>query len=200
MHLLHDVTTSAFTLFSNHLKSLQAVNTVISLLIVWYYTIFIFETDAQDPLYAMTGVLQGEEVQPRLVLTSALEGGEWSASRPGRILPAGKETPVPTLQEAGWVPVPAGHRGKPLIFETIRLFSIHTIQNLKVNYWLSEAHIHLNRTYKFSFYIQKNKQSVCMAKIVCIMLVSEIIAVNSRNRLPVTIHFVGKMQKHWILK
>jgi hypothetical protein len=39
-------------------------------------------------------------------LTSALEGGEWSASRPGRALPPGKEPPVPTVQEAGWAPEP----------------------------------------------------------------------------------------------
>jgi hypothetical protein len=30
-------------------------------------------------------------------LTSALEGGEWSASRPGRALPPEKEPPVPTV-------------------------------------------------------------------------------------------------------
>jgi hypothetical protein len=39
-------------------------------------------------------------------LTSALEGGEWSASRPGRALPPGKEPPVPTAQQAGWAPEP----------------------------------------------------------------------------------------------
>jgi hypothetical protein len=39
-------------------------------------------------------------------LTSALEGGEWSASRPGRALPPDKEPPVPTVQEAGWAPEP----------------------------------------------------------------------------------------------
>jgi hypothetical protein len=39
-------------------------------------------------------------------LTSALEGGEWSASGPGRPLPPGKEPPVPTVQEAGWAPQP----------------------------------------------------------------------------------------------
>jgi hypothetical protein len=33
--------------------------------------------------------------------TSALDGGEWSASRPGRALP-----PVAIGQEAGWVPEP----------------------------------------------------------------------------------------------
>jgi hypothetical protein len=39
-------------------------------------------------------------------LTSALEGGEWSASPPGRALPPGKEPPVPTVQKAGWAPEP----------------------------------------------------------------------------------------------
>jgi hypothetical protein len=36
--------------------------------------------------------------------TSALDGGEWSASRPGRTLPLGKGPPVPIGQEAGWAP------------------------------------------------------------------------------------------------
>jgi len=35
-------------------------------------------------------------------LTLALDGGEWSASRPGRALPPGERTPVPIGQEAGW--------------------------------------------------------------------------------------------------
>jgi hypothetical protein len=39
-------------------------------------------------------------------LISALEGGEWSASRRGRALPPGKEPPVPTVQESGWAPQP----------------------------------------------------------------------------------------------
>jgi hypothetical protein len=39
-------------------------------------------------------------------LTSALDGGEWSASRPGRALPPGKGPPVPIVQEAGWAPDP----------------------------------------------------------------------------------------------
>jgi hypothetical protein len=34
-------------------------------------------------------------------LTSALDGGEWSATRPGRALP-----PVPIGHEAGWAPEP----------------------------------------------------------------------------------------------
>jgi hypothetical protein len=33
--------------------------------------------------------------------TSALDGGECSASRPGRALPPGKGPPVPIVQEAG---------------------------------------------------------------------------------------------------
>jgi hypothetical protein len=39
-------------------------------------------------------------------LTSALDGGEWSASRPGRALPPGKGPLVPIGQEAGWAPEP----------------------------------------------------------------------------------------------
>jgi len=36
-------------------------------------------------------------------MTSTLEGGEWSAARPGRTLLTEKN-PVPTLQEDGWAP------------------------------------------------------------------------------------------------
>jgi hypothetical protein len=39
-------------------------------------------------------------------MTSALDGGEWSRSRPGRALPPGKGPPVPIVQEAGWAPEP----------------------------------------------------------------------------------------------
>jgi hypothetical protein len=39
-------------------------------------------------------------------LTSALDRGEWSASRPGRVLAPGKEPSGPTGQEAGWAPEP----------------------------------------------------------------------------------------------
>jgi hypothetical protein len=44
-------------------------------------------------------------------LTSALNGGEWSASRPGRALPPGKGPPVPIGQEAGWAPEPVWTQG-----------------------------------------------------------------------------------------
>jgi hypothetical protein len=39
-------------------------------------------------------------------LTSILDGGEWSASHPGRALPPGKGPPVPIVQETGWAPEP----------------------------------------------------------------------------------------------
>jgi hypothetical protein len=39
-------------------------------------------------------------------LNSAPDGGEWSASRPGRALAPEKGPPVPIVQEAGWVPEP----------------------------------------------------------------------------------------------
>jgi len=38
-------------------------------------------------------------------MTKALEGGEWSAARPGRSLPPGKD-PVPIVKEGGWAPGP----------------------------------------------------------------------------------------------
>jgi hypothetical protein len=38
--------------------------------------------------------------------TSAIDGGEWSASLPGRALGPGKGPPVPIVQEAGWAPEP----------------------------------------------------------------------------------------------
>jgi hypothetical protein len=39
-------------------------------------------------------------------LTSALDGGELSASRPGRSLAPGKGPPVAIVQEIGWAPEP----------------------------------------------------------------------------------------------
>ena len=47
-------------------------------------------------------------------MTAALEGGEWSAARPGRTLPPGKDT-VPISQEAGWAPglVWTGGKSRP---------------------------------------------------------------------------------------
>jgi hypothetical protein len=39
-------------------------------------------------------------------LTSALDGGKWSASRLGRALAPGEVLPVPIVQEAGWAAEP----------------------------------------------------------------------------------------------
>jgi hypothetical protein len=44
-------------------------------------------------------------------LTSALDGGEGSASRPGRALPLRKGPPVPIGQEAGWASEPVWTQG-----------------------------------------------------------------------------------------
>jgi len=44
-------------------------------------------------------------------MTPAVEGGEWSAARPVRALPQGKDS-VPILQEAGWAPGPVWKGGK----------------------------------------------------------------------------------------
>jgi len=44
-------------------------------------------------------------------MAAALEGGEWSAARPGRTLHPGKD-PVPILQEGVWAPGPVWTGGK----------------------------------------------------------------------------------------
>jgi hypothetical protein len=54
-----------------------------------------------------TEELGGERMYSSYSLsTSALDGGEWSASRPGRALAPGKGPRYPFLQEAGWAPEP----------------------------------------------------------------------------------------------
>jgi hypothetical protein len=58
------------------------------------------------PVTLHIGALGERRYSSYSFLTSALEGGEWSASRPDRALPPGKEPPVPTVQEAGWAPEP----------------------------------------------------------------------------------------------
>jgi hypothetical protein len=50
---------------------------------------------------------QGERMHSSYSFTTwALDGGEWSASRPGSSLPPGKGPTVPIVQEAGWAPEP----------------------------------------------------------------------------------------------
>jgi hypothetical protein len=57
------------------------------------------------------GALGERKYSSSSFLTSALEGGEWSASRPSRPLPPDKEPPVPTVQEAVWAPEPVWTQG-----------------------------------------------------------------------------------------
>jgi hypothetical protein len=53
--------------------------------------------------------------------TSALDGGEWSASRPCHALPPGKGPPVPIVQEARWAPEPVWtHRKEKKSFAPAR--------------------------------------------------------------------------------
>jgi hypothetical protein len=49
----------------------------------------------------MEGAWEERKCRVYVVWISAIEGGEWSASRSGRALP-----PVPIVQEAGWAPEP----------------------------------------------------------------------------------------------
>jgi hypothetical protein len=65
------------------------------------------------PLHAMRTLGGRVRYRSYFFLTSALEGGEWSASRPGRPLPPDKEPPVPTVQEAG---LKAEAEGKSSVF------------------------------------------------------------------------------------
>jgi hypothetical protein len=60
----------------------------------------------KQSLYTPWRRLGGEEYSSYSFTTSALDGGEWSASRPGRALPPGKGPPVPIVQGAGWAPEP----------------------------------------------------------------------------------------------
>jgi hypothetical protein len=64
------------------------------------------DKDKVVPLRSIEAHLGDRRYSSYCFLTSALEGVEWSASRPGRALPPGKEPPVPTVQEAGRAPEP----------------------------------------------------------------------------------------------
>jgi hypothetical protein len=56
------------------------------------------------PLHTTEGAWGERRYSSHSFSTSALDGGEWSESRPGRALAPGKEPPVPIVQEAGWAP------------------------------------------------------------------------------------------------
>jgi hypothetical protein len=61
---------------------------------------------AKAVLLHTTKALGREEVYLLLILDPALDGGEWSESRPGRALVPGKGPMVPIVQGAGWAPEP----------------------------------------------------------------------------------------------
>jgi hypothetical protein len=64
------------------------------------------ESKVKQSRYTPWRRLRGEEYSSYSFTTSALDGGEWSASRLGRALLPGKGPPVPIVQEAGWAPEP----------------------------------------------------------------------------------------------
>jgi hypothetical protein len=57
-------------------------------------------------LHAMNGSCGDSGCSSYSFLISALEGGEWLGSRPGRALPPRNEPLVPAVQEAGWAKQP----------------------------------------------------------------------------------------------
>jgi hypothetical protein len=65
------------------------------------------------PLRSIEGHLGDRRYSSYSFLTSALEGGEWSASRPGRALPPGKEPPPrsPLYRRVGGPQSRSGRRG-----------------------------------------------------------------------------------------
>jgi hypothetical protein len=65
-----------------------------------------FQNSYSDPATRHGGAWGERKYSSYSFLTSALDRGEWSESRPGRALPLGKGPPVPIVQEAGWAPEP----------------------------------------------------------------------------------------------
>jgi hypothetical protein len=59
-------------------------------------------------------------------MTTALEGGEESSSRPGRSLPPGKD-PVPIVQQAGWAPGPVWTGEENLVTTEIRSRTVQPV-------------------------------------------------------------------------
>jgi hypothetical protein len=64
----------------------------------------VIKKDKVHPITDHQGPREREEVQLYSFSTSALEGGEWLAPRPGCFNPG--KYPVPIIQEAGWTPGP----------------------------------------------------------------------------------------------
>jgi hypothetical protein len=70
-------------------------------------TIFLRQKKVKCPVARHGGALSERRYSSYSLLTSALEGDEWSASRTGRVLPPGKE-PLGTHFIGGWVGPRAG--------------------------------------------------------------------------------------------
>jgi hypothetical protein len=73
----------------------------------WLITPALKKNAKAVPLHS-TKALVVEEYSCYSLSTSALDGGEWSASRPGRALTPGKGPPVSIVQEGAWVGLRAG--------------------------------------------------------------------------------------------
>jgi hypothetical protein len=69
-----------------------------------FVTIRKVKSKVKQSLYTPWRRLGGYEYSSYSFTTSAQDGGEWSASRPGRALPPGKGPPVLIVQLAGWAP------------------------------------------------------------------------------------------------
>jgi hypothetical protein len=82
--------------------------------------------------------------------TLALEGGERSASRPGRVLPLGKGPPVPIVQEAGWAPERVWSQRPGALKVLCLCWGLNSgrLVRSETLYWLSyPAHIYSINTY-----------------------------------------------------
>ena len=76
-------------------------------------------------------------------MTEALEDGEWSAARPGRTLPPGKD-PVPILHEAGWAPGPVWTGAENLVPTGIRSRTVQPIVSRYAD-WATGSTRHIYR-------------------------------------------------------
>jgi hypothetical protein len=98
--------------------------------------------------------------------TSAVDGGEWSASRPGRALVSGKGPPVPTVQEAGWAPEPVWtQRLKEKSFRLCRELNLDRPVSQpvarKYDDWAPGSHHYHQRVSFFSQLSWKRKSEDC---------------------------------------
>jgi hypothetical protein len=69
-----------------------------------------FKIIKSSPATRHEGAWEERKYSSYSLTNSVLDGGEWSASRPGRALPPGKGPPISILQEAEWAQSPFGHR------------------------------------------------------------------------------------------